>query len=65
MFLYGNRQGRPCRVEPLNPVKRVMDDTTGNAGLDGFTRLSQADRETGHRPSVGSAPEYPRYHEDS
>lgn len=49
----------------LNPNKnprneRVMDDRTGDAGQDGFTRLSQADRSSGLRQPIADAP-WPRY----
>lgn len=61
--MYGNKY--PTRLTPLRPVDRVKDDTTGNAGIDGFTRLSTADRETGYRPPVGEqATAWPRYVED-
>ena len=62
MLFYGRNPNQPVKVSDPRPVERVLDDTTGNAGLDGFTRLSTADRETGYRPSVGEAtPEWPRY----
>jgi hypothetical protein len=64
-FSYGARPNQPTRVKDPRPVERYQDDTTGNAGLDGFTRLSRADRETGYRPPVGQAtPEWPRNVED-
>jgi len=50
------------RAKDPRPVERVLDNATGDAGRDGFTRLSQADRETGYRPPVGDA--MPRYFED-
>lgn len=61
--MYGNKY--PTQLKPLRPVDRVNDDMTGNAGVDGFTRLSTADRETGYRPPVGEqATAWPRYVED-
>lgn len=59
------RHNQPVRVEDPRPVERVKDGVTGNAGIDGFTRLSQADRETGYRSPVGGSSEWPRYHEDT
>lgn len=56
---------KPSRVTPKRQDERYEDDVTGNAGLDGFSRLSRADRETGHREPVGAAdPQWPRYVED-
>lgn len=58
---YGGNPNQPTRARDPRPVERHYDDATGNAGLDGFTRLSKADRETGYRPPVGQAtPEWPR-----
>lgn len=62
MFFYGRNPNQPVKVADPRPVARVMDDTTGNAGIDGHTRLASADRETGYRPPVGDAtPQWPRY----
>lgn len=56
---------QPCRVKPLRQEARHEDDVTGNAGIDGFSRLSRADRETGHREPVGAVEhQWPRYVED-
>jgi hypothetical protein len=38
-------------------TKRTLDEPPGNAEQAGYVRLSRADRETGIRPPVGSAPE--------
>lgn len=65
MFGYG--RNRPCKVDPLNPVEKKYDIATGNAGRDGYSVLSRADRETGARPPVGHRPDWsagPRYSED-
>jgi hypothetical protein len=37
--------------------RRVLDEPCGSPAEAGYTRLSRADRETGIRPPVGSAPE--------
>ena len=37
--------------------RRVLDEPCGNPAEAGYTRLSRADRETGIRPPVDSAPE--------
>lgn len=65
MFGYGC--GVPRKVKNLRPDDSKMTSATGNAGRDGYTVLSRADREMGTRPSVGSQPDYsagPRYSED-
>jgi hypothetical protein len=65
-YPFGPRPDQPSRVKsPRQQEERHDDDVTGNAGLDGFSRLSRADRETGYRPPVGAAdPQWPRYPED-
>lgn len=45
-----------ARAKDPRPVEPVLDSATGDAGRDGFTRLSRADRETGYRPPVGADP---------
>lgn len=56
---------QPTRVKPQRPEERHDDDCTGNAGLDGYSRLSRADRETGERqPAGASEPQWSRYVED-
>jgi hypothetical protein len=57
LFYFRNRHCGPVKVPAENPDPQVLDNATGDAGVDGYTRLSRADRETGHRPSVGSVPE--------
>ncbi|MCA1458095.1 hypothetical protein I6F35_33720 [Bradyrhizobium sp. BRP22] len=64
-YPFGPRPDQPVRVKDPRPVTRYEDDATGNAGVDGFTRLSRADRETGHSPPVGEQTSvWPRYIED-
>lgn len=65
MFGYGRNV--PCKADALNPDKKTMTSATGDAGRDGYSVLSRADRETGARPPVGSRPDYshgPRFFED-
>lgn len=60
MFFYGHcRRNEPVMLEDRRPETRTMDNTTGDAGRDGFTVLSAADRETGIRPRIGGIPTYP------
>ena len=40
--------------------KPVLDGATGDAGRDGYTRLSQADRASGYRRPIGTEPDYGR-----
>jgi hypothetical protein len=57
-FLRSNNPNDPRRINLRRHEKQQRDDhVTGNAGLDGFTRLSQADRESGHRPVTGMQPQ--------
>lgn len=55
----------PIRVDNPRPESRVHDNVSGDAGRDGFTRISQASRETSHKPTQGGSLEQPRYFEDS
>lgn len=66
-FYAPSRPGMPVQIEPKRPDNRAMDSSTGDAGRDGYTRLSRADRETGVRQPVGSDPVYagPRIFEDT
>lgn len=44
-------------LRPANPLPpNKMSADTGNAGLDGYSVLSRADRETGYRPSIDGRP---------
>jgi hypothetical protein len=58
---YSNRPGMPSRVIPLRNEERDEDDYSGDAGKDGYTRLSIASRRTGSRETVGSEREYPPF----
>lgn len=61
------RRNQPVTVEPVKPDTRNLSSAdTGNAGRDGYTVLSRADRESGVRPMVGGtpAPQGPRFQED-
>ena len=65
MFGYGRNV--PCKVNALNPDKKTTTSATGDAGRDGYSVVSRADRETGVRPTAGSRPDYshgPRFSED-
>lgn len=65
MFGYG--RNAPCKAKALNPDPTTNTSASGDAGRDGYTVLSRADRETGARPPVGSQPDYragPRFSED-
>lgn len=66
MYGYWNqpKRNQPVDVEPVNPKPESPKTAdTGNAGLDGYTVLARADRETGLRPMVGGTPSMqgPRY----
>jgi hypothetical protein len=45
-----NRRERP----------RILDDAAGDAGHDGYTRLSVADRQSGVRPPIDAGRAWPR-----
>ncbi len=42
-FGRGGKRNDPIQLSDPHPGERYFDDTTGNAGCDGFTRLSRAD----------------------
>jgi hypothetical protein len=53
----------PVRLDPVKPLpENKLRSDCGDAGRDGYSCLSTADRETGIRPSVGGTParEHPR-----
>jgi hypothetical protein len=50
----------PLRQTTRRERPRVLDDATGDAGRDGYTRLSRADRESGIRPPVDAVRAWPR-----
>jgi hypothetical protein len=46
---------QPVESPALNPkADNAMSNNTGNAGCDGYTVLSRANRYSGERPLVGS-----------
>jgi hypothetical protein len=59
-FFFGNhKRNDPYRLDPKNPVDRRFDDSTGDAGQDGYTVLSKADpNRAGSPPPVGGFPEH-------
>ena len=64
MARYPYYQGRDenAVIPSLNPKSRVMNNDTGNAGLDGYSVLSRASRYSGMRPAIGGEPEFPFPH---
>jgi hypothetical protein len=60
----GSSRNRPIDLPSTRPDKRPMTSATGNAGRDGYTALSTADRETGIRPPVGGTPVRPALRTD-
>lgn len=54
------KRNQPVDLKPCNPLPpNKMRQDTGNAGLDGYSVLSRADRMTGQRPATGDAhPDY-------
>lgn len=55
------RRNRIVDVPPVNPLPaNAKKADCGDAGLDGYTVYSRADRNSGHRPDIG--PEYERSH---
>lgn len=55
--LYGENPNEPVKIPAKNPLpQNKMTAETGNAGLDGYTVLSRANRATGSRPPVGGYP---------
>jgi len=52
--MFGNLRNVPEAVRPANPLPdNQKTSATGDAGRDGYTCLSRADRETGVRPPAG------------
>jgi len=53
------RRNQPVDLKPANPLpENRMSSSTGDAGLDGYSVLSRADRYTGQRPDINGRPEY-------
>lgn len=71
-FILGGPFGRtkrnePVKLAPANPLpENSLDSCSGNAGRDGYSRLSRADRASDLRPSIGGIPTYwgPRMSEE-
>lgn len=62
-----DRRNHPVVTRPCNPLPpNKMSSDTGDAGLDGYSVLSRADRYTGQRPSIDGRPhcEAPRAEEN-
>jgi hypothetical protein len=58
-----NKRNVPYKLEQKNQLpQNAMSSAAGDAGRDGYTACSTADRETGLRPNVGGVPvrEHPR-----
>ena len=54
--MFGNLRNVPEKVRPANPLPaNDKRSATGDAGRDGYTCLSRAERETGVRPPAGGA----------
>ena len=52
--MFGKLRNVPERVRPANPLpENKQTAATGDAGCDGYTCLSRADRQTGVRPPAG------------
>lgn len=61
------RRNDPIAVEAVNPIEdNAMSHDTGNAGRDGYTVLSRANRYDGRRPFINGVPQYegPKLSED-
>lgn len=57
--VYGEpRRNEPVHVPAANPLpENKMSSNTGDAGRDGYTVMSRADRYTGLRPSIEGTPD--------
>ena len=52
--MFGHLRNVPEHIRPANPLpENAKNAATGDAGRDGYTCLSRADRETGVRPPAG------------
>lgn len=60
MFRFFTDPNTPLRQTRRNDERRVRTHESGDAGRDGYTCVSQADRESGLRPAIGSVPAWPR-----
>lgn len=59
-FPFGEaKRNQPVELSPANPLPpNKMSSCTGDAGQDGYSVLSRADRVSGQRPAVGGYPQY-------
>lgn len=49
------RRNEPVKLKAVNPrPDNAMSNDTGNAGRDGYSVLSRADRYSGQRPLAGT-----------
>lgn len=61
------RRNQPVAIPAVNPLPdNAMSHDTGNAGLDGYTVLSRANRYDGERPMINGVPQFegPKLSED-
>lgn len=65
-FPFGEaKRNQPVDLQPANPLpSNKMSSNSGDAGLDGYSVLSRADRRTGLRPATGGTPDYWGPHQD-
>lgn len=53
------KRNQPVDLAPANPLPpNKMSSDCGDAGLDGYSVLSRANRITDERPAVGGYPKY-------
>ena len=53
------RRNEPVKLKEVNPLPvNAMSNDTGNAGLDGYSVLSRANRHSGQRPLAGTRSDY-------
>ena len=59
-FPFGEaKRNQPVDLKPANPLTpNAKRADCGDAGLDGYTVLSRANRITGERPPTGGTPDY-------
>lgn len=59
-FPFGEaKRNQPVDLKPCNPLPpNKMSSNSGDAGRDGYSVLSRANRFTDERPAIGGAPDY-------
>jgi hypothetical protein len=59
-FPFGEaKRNQPKDLRPCNPLPpNKMRQDSGDAGRDGYSVLSRADRASGQRPDIGGQPDY-------